>query len=129
MTCLPDFDDHEKNLFVAMFLNLKTKPDVDWEATAALVSLKNGSTSKSRYGQVCRKHGIPTYSQAFGTARVATTSAKGKTTGKTSATLGNAGIRKTTGRAGSKGKPTDFKTKAEDGDDKDIVGVNKLEAE
>lgn len=43
---LPAFDDMEKNLFMAMFLSLKSKPDIDWEKTASKVALKNADTCK-----------------------------------------------------------------------------------
>ncbi|EEY19094.1 predicted protein [Verticillium alfalfae VaMs.102] len=101
---LPAFDDLEKNLFLAMFLSLNSKPDINWETTASKVSLKNADTCKTRYGQICRKHGIRTYNQIFAKHRAAATSSKGKTTGKASVTLDSAGVRKATGRVGSKGQ-------------------------
>ncbi|CRK20734.1 hypothetical protein HYQ45_015596 [Verticillium longisporum] len=128
---LPAFDDLEKNLFLAMFLSLKSKPDIDWEKTASKVSLKNADTCKTRYGQICRKYGIQTYNQIFGKHGAAATSSKGKTTGKASVTLDSAGIRKATGRVGSKGQYTIPKTEIEVEDDLEngIIKDEKVKAE
>ncbi|CRJ95958.1 hypothetical protein BN1723_015116 [Verticillium longisporum] len=127
---LPAFDDMEKNLFMAMFLSLKSKPDIDWEKTASKVALKDADTCKTRYGQICRKHGIQTYNQIFGKYRGAAPSSKGKTTGKASV-IDSAGIRKATGRVGSKGQYTGLKTEIEVEDDPEdgIIKDEKVKAE
>ncbi|KAM0325422.1 hypothetical protein ACHAQA_007408 [Verticillium albo-atrum] len=129
---LPDFDDNEKNFFTALFLNLKNKPDIDWDAAADAIGFKNASTARSRYGQICRKHGVQTYTKAIAAASAASTPAKGRGAGPLGATPAKdakGGIRKATGRVGAKGKGAATKADIEEDDDmKDVTDDDNVKS-
>lgn len=65
--------DGEMRILKAIFANMNTKPDVDWDAAASAASLGNAKSLKERYRQMCIRLGWNKKSEGGGSSAPATT--------------------------------------------------------
>ncbi|KAK8039594.1 hypothetical protein PG993_008005 [Apiospora rasikravindrae] len=57
---MPKATDQEARFFFVILKNMKTQPQVDWDAVAKEAGYNSGSTAVTRFGQIKKRLGLTT---------------------------------------------------------------------